>query len=371
VRKIRIFTDARIEAFSIPSSHEAYRKPGAAGPMNDQRYEAIESRLSALESQVRVIAASATIVPGPTSPSVAPPSVRKPKTVPKGGLEDLIAGRGLQIAGLVLVLVGAAFFIDLACTRGWLGPAERILLGLAGGSALTIFAATRIRGSYRQLAEALIGLGAGIDYLSLWAAVARFPELHVSRGAAFAAMIAVTAALGTLAGVRRSQTIASLGIAGGFLTPVLIAGGPPDRIVLASYLLTLCVGMLFVARRYEFAVVEVLAVLGALSYAASFAPGPGWTVLSAELVAALFAAAFAIAFTLGVSPSAARRNLRITLLVVDAGAYIAVLEQIFADRQTILGENLLGFAALLLLAARLPKLRGAFARTYGYVGWLL
>jgi uncharacterized membrane protein len=285
-------------------------------------------------------------------------------------LETLVAGRGLQIAGLVLLLFGAAFFLDLAFTRGWIGPAERILLGLVVGSGLILFSATRIRETYRALAESLIGLGAGILYLSLWAAVAVFPDLHVSRTAAFFAMIAVTAVLAALAGVRRSQTIAIMGILGGLLTPVLLAGGPTDRVVLACYLLTLCAGMLAVARRYDFGALEVLTALGALVYAAAFVPNPeaGWTITAAEIVAALFVAVFAIAFTIGSPKTELALKRRLALLLADACAYAFVLEQIFAGHQRLLGYNLLGFAALLLLTAQIRNLRGPFARTYGYLG---
>jgi uncharacterized membrane protein len=363
--------------------------------MDENRFERIEARLSNLENEIRRLSLEAA------KPSPAPPRAAEPIAAPSAaaptlaaqiaaaqiasersagpsaprsqspaGLEALIAGRGLQVAGFILLLFGAAFFLDLAFTRGWIGPAERILLGLVVGSGLIGFAATRIRETYRALAESLIGLGAGILYLSLWAAVAVFPDLHVSRGAAFLAMIAVTAALAALAGARRSQSIAIMGIVGGLLTPALLAGGPPDRMVLASYLLTLCAGMLAVARRYAFAALEILAALGALCYSTTFAPNleAGWSVTAAEIVAALFVAVFAIAFTVGTPKTESALKWRLILIVADAGAYAFVLEQIFADQQNLLGYNLLGFAALLLLVAQGRNLHGAFARTYGYLG---
>jgi len=350
--------------------------------MDQDRYERLEARLSALEAAVRrmtgetvrpeppaavaATAVAATTVAAP--PAAIPPAPPPPAAREPGSLERAVAGRGLQFAGLALVLLGAAFFLDMAFTRGWIGPAERILLGLATGAGSIAFAARRVSDTYRLLAESLIALGAGILYLSLWASIARFPELGVSHAAAFAAMIAVTAALGALAATRRSERIALLGAIGGFITPVLLAGGPPDHIVLAAYVLVLSAGMLALCARYAFVALDVVTFVGVLAYAATFAPDPesGWTVVSAQIVATCFFLTFAIAVSIGASAKSAGR--RLVLLVLDAGCYAAILELLFNDNRNVLGIDLLVFAALLLLAAQVPKLERPIARAYGYLG---
>jgi uncharacterized membrane protein len=352
--------------------------------MDQDRYERLEARLSALESAVGRIsgdAARAKTAPPVAAPTVAVvhdvvavvlaaalPPVLPPAPRAPGSLERAVAGRGLQFAGLTLVLLGVAFFLDMAFTRGWIGPAERILLGLAAGAALIAFAARGISEVYRLLAESLIALGAGILYLSLWASIARFPELGVSHGAAFAAMIAVTALLGALAATRRSERIALLGSIGGFITPVLLAGGPPDRIVLAVYVLVLSAGMLVLTARYAFVALDVVTFVGVLAYAGAFAPdsAAGWTVVSAQIVATCFFLTFAIGVSVGARSQSSSR--RLILLVLDAGCYAAVLELLFGDRTNVLGIDLLAFAALLLMAAQVPKLERALARAYGYLG---
>lgn len=346
--------------------------------MDESRLGRIEARLSSIEEKVY-----GPLAPPKSAGNDEPPL--HPITTPAAAslysvessqrptdFEALVAGRGLQIAGFVTLLVGVALFLDLAFTRDWVGPAERIMLGLISGSVLIGFAAARIKAPYRQLADNLIGLGGGILYLSLWAAVNLFPELHVERGIAFPAMIAVTSALAALAAARRSQTVALFGTIGGLITPVLLTGGPTDHVVLAMYLLSMCAGMLWVATRCNFAAVEVLAVLGAMLYAPTFAPdvlqGGQWSRTAAEIVAALFAATFGIAFTVGNSKTNEARARRLTLLVVDAAAYGVVLEAMFARNQTLLGDNMLGFAAMLLAIAYIRALPAAFKRTYGYLG---
>ena len=284
--------------------------------------------------------------------------------------ETLLAGRAMPIAGLLLVLLAAAFFLDQAFRNGWIGPLERIVLGLVVGAALIAVAARRIGAEYTLIAEGLIGLGAGILYLSLWASVARFPELHVSRPAVFAAMIAVTAVLSVLAMTRRSERIALMGMFGGFITPLLLANGPPDRAVLAAYLLILTVAMLWVSVRSSFRFVEALTFVAAVCYAPAFAVDTArhWGDVQCATVATLFFAAFAAAFTLGALRDGAASNARIVLLACDVVMYAFALELLFEHKQTTLGIMLLALAAVLLAATRVPALPRRLQYAYAYLG---
>jgi len=289
---------------------------------------------------------------------------------PRMSFETLLAGRAMPIAGLLLVLLAAAFFLDQAFRNGWIGPLERIVLGLVVGAALIVVAARRIGAEYTLIAEGLIGLGAGILYLSLWASVARFPELHVSRPAVFAAMIAVTAVLSVLAMTRRSERIALMGMFGGFVTPLLLANGSPDRVVLAAYLLILTVAMLWVSVRSSFRFVEALTFLAAVCYAPAFAVDTArhWGDAQSATVATLFFAAFATAFTLGALRDGAASNARIVLLGCDVVLYGFALELLFDHKQTTLGIMLLALAAVLLAATRVPALPRRLQYAYAYLG---
>lgn len=320
--------------------------------MDDTPYARLEARLSALEDEVRALRAAhrEPSVARPPMPAATVPAPRARPPRSTAAIETLLAGRGLQLAGLLLILIGAAFFLDLAVTRGWIGPAERVILGLLVGAALIVVAATRISATYVLVAEALIGLGAGICYLALWSAVTVFADVSGSRGAAFAAMIAVTATLAALGATRRSERLAFLGALGGLLTPLLLASPTPDRVVLATYILVLTGGTLALAARYAFARIEILALVGAVAYAGAFAPDAshGWTLLDAHVVASLFFLVFAVAFSIG-APTAIGR--RVGLLVGATSAYVVILEALMAANQTALGIDLLGLTAVLLVSA--------------------
>jgi uncharacterized membrane protein len=304
--------------------------------------------------------------PKPVVPAAAAVPVQRQAR----SFEDLVAGRGLQLAGVLLVLLGAAFFLNLAFTHGWIGPAERIVLGLVAGTALIVAGAWRRDARFLPIAEGLIGLGSGILYLSLWAAVALFPQLHVSRGAAFVAMIAVTSVLAVLAMTRRSERIALLGLAGGFLTPALLAGGPVDRPLLAAYLFVLAAAFAIIGVRARFRFVEAAAFVAALCYAGQFAPDAAqyWTTAASCVVYTLFFGLFAIAFSADAHGDENISHLRIALLTANTVLYAVALENVFADSQTVLGIALLLLAAAFIGVAGAAPLPRRLTLTYGYLG---
>jgi uncharacterized membrane protein len=129
---------------------------------------------------------------------------------------------------------------------------------------------------------------------------------------AFAAMVAVSAALALTAWSRKSENVALLGLAGGYLTPVLLMSGPFDRGVLAVYLMVLCGVMLALAVRCGYRRVEAASFIAALLYAPVFAPataaGDVWTSNQSLFVASVLFAEFACALFF-----AARREQRVGL----------------------------------------------------------
>jgi uncharacterized membrane protein len=298
-------------------------------------------------------------------PLPATAAQRKPRS-----FEDLVAGRGMQLAGILLVLLGTAFFLSLAFTRGWIGPVERIVLGLIAGAALVAVGGLRRSARDLPIAEGLIGLGAGILYLSLWAAVALYPQLGVSRGAAFAAMIAVTAVLVVLATTRRSERIALLGLAGGFLTPWLLAGGPVDRPVLAVYLFVLAAAFATIGVRARYRIVEAAAFVATMAYFGVFAPNAteGWSTVAACTVYTVFFGLFAVAFSAGARRDESASGARLALLAADTVLFAIALEGVFADSQVTLGIALLILAAVFIAAARVAALPQRMTLAYGYLG---
>jgi uncharacterized membrane protein len=352
--------------------------------MEPELYASLDARLSRLERETAdlrgALSAARPAAPAVSVATATPPGYFYASSIggeaphrPSGDvLERFVAGRGLQLAGLFLVLLGAAFFLDLAFTRNWIGPAERILMGLIGGAALIAAGASRRKPSDVPIAESLVALGAGISYLSLWAAVAVFPDLGVSRGTAFVAMIVVTGVLAVLSATRRSQRIALFGLAGGFLTPVLLSSGEPHPTTLAAYVFVLTGAFLTLAIRERYRVVEAAAFGLTTVFLPAFMPQTAsWNTATACFTITILCALTAVALTAGAVRDNVASAARIVMLAIDALVYVALLFGMFAGTQTTLGIAYVLLASVLLAAAiagarRLPMPR-ALVLTYGYL----
>jgi uncharacterized membrane protein len=270
--------------------------------------------------------------------------------------ENLVAGRGMLAAGCILVLLGISFFLKLAIDNGWLPEIERVLLGLGLGTALVAAGTRRTNASFVVFAEAIIGLGASIDYLAIWASYGAFHL--VPNGAAFLGLIAVTSALGVLAVVRRSARLAYFGLVGGLVTPLLVVAHTPAHVPLAIYLLVLAAAASALAPRVRY--LDAAAFAGIALYAPAFFPNASATWLPWQ--GASVAAAFFFTFTAAIAIAACRAHTVVARQLVVSALAIALfacnLAVAFASDHRALGWALLALAAVLagsLAFARLPQ----------------
>jgi uncharacterized membrane protein len=233
------------------------------------------------------------VAPGPaTAPALAPappppPAEAEPEAL---GLEQRIGARWTTWVGIVVILFGISFFLKWAFDNDYLGPAARVVLGLAGGLVMvTAGLALHRRRDAPYLSEGLAGGGLGALYLSLYAAHAFYALIDAGR--AFVFMGAVTL-LGTLTAVVSSRQItAVLAVLGGLLTPVLLTVQRPDERTLLAYLLALDALVLGIARFRTWPALNRLAWGGTalLAYAAlARAPVSPHPLTRLGLLSALF-----------------------------------------------------------------------------------
>src|SRR6266436_770201 len=145
------------------------------------------------------------------------------------------------------------------------------------------------------VALALAGAGMVVLYAAFWAASIRYGL--VPTPIAFVLMVAVTASGCILSWRHASQVIASLGLIGGFLTPLLLSTGADRPIGLFGYVLLLDTGLLYLARKRRWPVLALLSLAGTLFYQALWIGtrmGPDRLLLGLAILGAfafLFAAA--------------------------------------------------------------------------------
>ena len=167
---------------------------------DDERIARLEQRLQVLEGLVRQLITAGDARPAPSSlppppppdaaraartppsPPVAhrppPPPPPPPRSTPAARsasaapllTEQWLGQRGLLAVGVIFVILAAGYLLKLSFDRGWISPLARCIGGaLAGGAVGALGWRLHGRGT-RTYGAALIGLGAAIIYLAVWAA---------------------------------------------------------------------------------------------------------------------------------------------------------------------------------------------------------
>ncbi|HEY3297672.1 MAG TPA: DUF2339 domain-containing protein [Armatimonadota bacterium] len=166
--------------------------------------------------------------PMPAQPAPVPQfhPVQHPPAAPKPAqtdLEAVIGGNWLNRIGAATLIIGMAFFLKYAVDNNWINETGRIIIGLLVGLGCLGLGERFQRKNLPQFAQGLSGAGIAILFFSIFAAYsfyALIPQLP-----AFGFMTVVTAAAIALSVRYDSAAIATLGILGGFLTPIMLSGG--------------------------------------------------------------------------------------------------------------------------------------------------
>ncbi len=198
-------------------------------------------------AQVSASAAMSATAPAgePLFASMAPPRITslEPATADDSrSLESRIGSQWFNRIGILAVLIGVAWFLKLAFDNHWIGPLGRVLIELLAGAALIGWSERFHKRGYAVFSYSLKAIGSGTLYLSLWAAFQLYGLMPA--GAAFAAMIAVTAFNGCMAWVQDSELLALYAIAGALSTPLLVSTGGNHEVTLFTYLLILDLAVL-------------------------------------------------------------------------------------------------------------------------------
>jgi uncharacterized membrane protein len=174
--------------------------------------------------------------------------ISQPKTpsATQDELETRIGAHWLNRVGIIAVLIGVSYFLKYAFDNEWVGPAARVVIGLAAGLGVVFWSEYVRRSGYAVFSYSLKAVGIGVLYLSLWASSQLYQLIPT--GLAFIAMVGVTAATVALAIWQDAEVIAAFAAIGAFLTPVALSTGQNNAISLFTYVTILDIGALVLTR---------------------------------------------------------------------------------------------------------------------------
>lgn len=230
----------------------------------EDRLDRLEQRVAVLESLVRGLVAQPPqtapsppppaprpVVPPPPPPPRPPPSSsRRPRPGSVSRLPDLseqwIGQRGLLAIGVFALLMATGYLLKLSFDRGWIPPLWRCVGGAVFGAAVGAIG-WRLVTRYRTYGAALIGCGAGIIYLSVWAACRLYEVLPPTEGIIGLALVSV--ALAMIAAAINVEALGATAALGALVAPLVLGQDAGNADVLLLYLASMATGLGLVAAR--------------------------------------------------------------------------------------------------------------------------
>jgi uncharacterized membrane protein len=227
-----------------------------------RRQDELDARLARIEAALKLAGATRSVEPQP--PPLPPPlpwpipdpplaSVSAPPPV-DDGLETRVGLNWINRIAVVTLIFGAAFFFKYAVDNDWIGPGARVGLGVTAAMISLFFGDAMWKREQKVFAEGLTGLGLALLYLSFYATFGLYHLLV--QGAAFFLMVLTTAAAVGFALRYTSQAVAVLGLAGGYLTPIVLSTGEDHPWVLFSNTFVLNLAGIALARLRRWRAIE-------------------------------------------------------------------------------------------------------------------
>jgi uncharacterized membrane protein len=274
-----------------------------------------------------------------------------------GDVEALLAGRWLNIVGLLLVFIGTAFFLKVAFDHDWVTPVLRVAMGLVAGAVAIVYAQRLANKGQLYFSEGITALGIGIEFLSLYASNALF---HLASPAlALAGMVAVNAVIASLAWRRHSERLGILAAISGFLAPMLAGTQSADQWMLAGYIGVLDVGLLLLAELIDSRIIAPIALGGTMLYMlGSFSHAQSLDDMQRAIIYTGLYATFAFAGWIVTKVRGPLDPFRSIVSAVALGGLLVGLEvSLFPEHRTLLAAILIGLTLAHLGAAIVLKSR--------------
>lgn len=253
-----------------------------------------EEPFAILQENVNELYQSASSVKtdGPASQKTKPlPPAPKPGFFERHpDLEKFIGENLVSKIGIAVLVLAIGFFVKYAIDNNWIGPVGRVGIGMVCGGILTGLA-HYMRKNYKAFSSVLVGGGLAVFYFTITLA---YQQFHLfSQTASFIIMVVITAFAVMLSMLYNRQEVAIIALAGGFATPFMVSDGSGNYKTLFVYLIILNTGLLLIAYRKGWRLLNLLAFIFTVVLFASWlgmlpSDEPGVTYRNGFLFASVF-----------------------------------------------------------------------------------
>ena len=197
---------------------------------------------------------------GSSLPDVSQSAMPPPK--PPIDWEQFMGAKLFAWIGGLALFLGVAFFVKYSFEHNLVPPELRVAIGFVVGVALLVGGVLLKRKENAVTAQTLCATGVLVLYAVTFACRSYYHFAFFGLVPTFLLMVLITAVAFLLAVRLNAMLVAVLGIAGGFLTPVLLSTGQDHPLGLFVYIALLDVGLLAVAQRQRWHALSILGAIG-------------------------------------------------------------------------------------------------------------
>lgn len=160
--------------------------------------------------------------------------------------------------GIGILVLAIGYFVKYAIDNDWIGVIGRVAIGVVCGGIL-IGLAHKMRNSYKAFSSVLVGGGLAVLYFTI---ALGYHQFHLfSQPVAFVIMLVITSFAVLLSILYDRQEVAIIALVGGFATPFIVTDGSGNYKSLFTYLIILNTGLLVIAYRKAWRLLNVLAFI--------------------------------------------------------------------------------------------------------------
>jgi uncharacterized membrane protein len=189
------------------------------------------------------------------------PQIKRP-TKPPIDWEQFMGAKLFAWIGGFALFLGIAFFVKYSFEHNLIPPTLRVAIGFIVGAGLIIGGLLLKRKENAVTAQTLCATGILVLYAVTFACRSYYHFALFGLVPTFLLMTLITAGAFVLAVRLNAIVVAVLGIAGGFLTPILLSTGQDNPLGLFGYIAVLDIGLLAVAQRQRWNVLPILGAIG-------------------------------------------------------------------------------------------------------------